>query len=123
MAKAPKEILFPPHIIAINKPVGLTSASYLNKLKWRLPIGVGKIGHFGTLDPFASGLLLIGLAGATRLSNFIQRDCPKTYIATGILGLSSPTGDLTASDEMIISKKVNDSIVHMSKVELDKKAL
>ncbi len=67
----------------------------IRDLKRTLKTGFGKIGHFGTLDPFASGLLLVGIAGAARLNNFIHDELPKTYIAYGILGKETETGDLT----------------------------
>jgi tRNA pseudouridine55 synthase len=52
----------------------------------------GKVGHAGTLDPFATGLLLIMLDRATRLQRFLV-GLPKTYLATARLGWRSSTGD------------------------------
>jgi tRNA pseudouridine55 synthase len=51
-----------------------------------------KAGHAGTLDPFATGLLLVLLGGATRLQRFLTA-MPKTYLATARLGWRSSTGD------------------------------
>jgi tRNA pseudouridine55 synthase len=51
-----------------------------------------KAGHAGTLDPFATGLLLVLLGGATRLQRFLTA-LPKTYLATARLGWRSSTGD------------------------------
>jgi tRNA pseudouridine55 synthase len=51
-----------------------------------------KAGHAGTLDPFATGLLLVLLGGATRLQRFLIA-MPKTYLATARLGWHSSTGD------------------------------
>jgi tRNA pseudouridine55 synthase len=51
-----------------------------------------KVGHAGTLDPFATGLLLILLGRATRMQRFLV-DLPKTYLATARLGWRSSTGD------------------------------
>lgn len=59
-------------------------------------MGFGKIGHFGTLDPFASGLLMIGVGGAARLNDYIHEYMPKTYLAVGKLGIETPTGDYTS---------------------------
>lgn len=59
-------------------------------------MGFGKIGHFGTLDPFAEGVLMIGTGGAARLNDFIHEYLPKTYLATGKLGEETPTGDPTS---------------------------
>jgi tRNA pseudouridine55 synthase len=61
-----------------------------------LPPGFGKIGHFGTLDPFASGVLMIGVCGAARLNDFIHDSMPKTYLAVGKVGIETPTGDYTS---------------------------
>ncbi len=57
--------------------------------------GRPKIGHFGTLDPFACGVLLIGINGAQRLNDYIHDYLPKTYLAVGKLGIYSDTGDMT----------------------------
>lgn len=57
---------------------------------------LGKIGHFGTLDPFACGVLLIGVGGAARLNDYIHDLYPKTYLAVGKLGEETETGDFTA---------------------------
>jgi tRNA pseudouridine55 synthase len=59
-------------------------------------MGFGKIGHFGTLDPFASGVLMVGICGAARLNDFIHDFLPKTYLAVGKLGIETPTGDYTS---------------------------
>ncbi|HET7110466.1 MAG TPA: hypothetical protein VFI41_06310, partial [Gemmatimonadales bacterium] len=56
--------------------------------------GVRRVGHTGTLDPFASGLLVLLLGRATRLARFVEgRD--KTYLATAELGVTTDTDDLT----------------------------
>lgn len=73
----------------------MTSYDVVRHFKRHLPTGFGKIGHFGTLDPFASGVLMIGIAGAARLNDFIHEYLPKTYLAVGKLGVETPTGDLT----------------------------
>ena len=54
-----------------------------------------KIGHFGTLDPFASGLVMVGVGGATRLAPLVHEYLKKSYCAKGILGEKRDTGDLT----------------------------
>lgn len=73
----------------------MTSYDVIRHFKRNLPDGYGKIGHFGTLDPFASGVLLIGVAGAARLNDYVHEHAPKTYLAVGKLGVETPTGDLT----------------------------
>ena len=74
------------------KPKGITSTGVLNEIKRHF--GVKKIGHTGTLDPFASGLLLLLLGKATRLAEYYQK-LPKTYRAVGLLGVETDTYDIT----------------------------
>ncbi|WP_372654967.1 hypothetical protein [Halobacteriovorax sp.] len=92
---------FGPFVFNVYKPEGMTSSDALRHFKYHLPKGFGKIGHFGTLDPFAEGVLLVAIGQAPRFNNYIHDQFPKTYLATGVLGLESPTGDLTANEEEI----------------------
>jgi tRNA pseudouridine55 synthase len=94
--KRNKETLFPPLVFNVFKPARCTSYDVVRHFKRHLPQGFGKIGHFGTLDPFASGVLMIGIAGAARLNDFIHEFLPKTYLAVGKLGIETPTGDYTS---------------------------
>lgn len=91
-----KTPLFPPLVFNVFKPARITSYDVVRHFKRHLPIGFGKIGHFGTLDPFASGVLMIGICGAARLNDFIHDFLPKTYLAVGKLGIETPTGDYTS---------------------------
>jgi len=85
---------FPPLVFNLYKPAGTGSQDVVRALKRALPKGTyGKIGHFGTLDPFACGVLMVGVGGAARLNDLIHADCPKTYLARGLLGVSTATGD------------------------------
>lgn len=86
-----------PLIFNAFKPPRMTSFDVVRHFKRNLPKGYGKIGHFGTLDPFASGVLMIGVNGAAKLNNFIHELLPKTYLAVGKLGVETETGDLTVS--------------------------
>jgi tRNA pseudouridine55 synthase len=90
--------IFGPFFFKINKPVGISSFDVIRKLKQFLPPAIGKIGHFGTLDPFADGLMLVGIGPATRLNTYSQ-GLVKEYIATGKFGVSSVTGDNTAPED------------------------
>lgn len=81
-----------PFIININKPAGITSYDVIRKWKPVLKTS-GKVGHFGTLDPFADGVLMLGVAGAQRLNDYIHTYLPKTYLAKGKLGVETNTGD------------------------------
>jgi tRNA pseudouridine55 synthase len=76
-------------VLLYDKPAGVTSHDIVAKV--RRERGT-KAGHAGTLDPFATGLLLILLGRATRLQRFLI-GLPKTYLATAHLGWCSSTGD------------------------------
>ncbi|HET7454950.1 MAG TPA: tRNA pseudouridine(55) synthase TruB [Solirubrobacterales bacterium] len=76
-------------VLLFDKPAGITSHDAVARV--RRERGV-KAGHAGTLDPFATGLLLILLGRATRLQRFLV-GLPKTYLATARLGWRSTTGD------------------------------
>lgn len=91
-----------PFIIPINKPAGITSFDCIRRMRPRLfeCLGKGKgrrklkIGHFGTLDPFADGILLVGTGKAMRLMNLVQESLKKRYSAIGFFGEKTITGDL-----------------------------
>lgn len=78
-------------LINLNKPTGITSRAAVDRVK-RL-VGRAKIGHTGTLDPLASGVLVICIGPATRLAEFVQGQT-KAYRATFLLGRTSPTEDV-----------------------------
>ena len=79
-------------LLPIYKPVGYSSAEIGNWLKKIFQIK--KLGHTGTLDPFAEGLLLFLLGKATRLAEYYI-SLPKEYIAVGLLGIETDTEDIT----------------------------
>lgn len=79
-----------PGILLVDKPGGLTSHDVVART--RKAFGTRKIGHAGTLDPMATGLLVIGIEGATRLLTYIV-GADKTYYATIRLGQSTSTDD------------------------------
>jgi tRNA pseudouridine55 synthase len=74
-----------------DKPAGVTSHDVVAGVRRGLERGV-KVGHAGTLDPFATGLLLILVGRATRVQRFLM-ELPKTYEATARFGAVSSTGD------------------------------
>src|SRR5215204_5382247 len=78
-------------ILNLNKPAGISSAAAVGKVKRLLPRGT-KIGHAGTLDPFATGVLLLLIGKATKLCEKLM-DEPKQYEATVKLGATTPTDD------------------------------
>jgi tRNA pseudouridine55 synthase len=73
------------------KPAGVTSHDVVAEVRRSLPRGT-KVGHAGTLDPFATGLLLILVGRATRAQRFLM-ELPKAYRAVARLGWTSTTGD------------------------------
>lgn len=77
-------------IINLNKPAGMTSRRAVDIVA-RLA-GTKRVGHAGTLDPLASGVLVVCLGWATRLVSYIQQR-PKRYRATFLLGVRSDTDD------------------------------
>jgi tRNA pseudouridine55 synthase len=86
-----------PLVFNVYKPEGPSSFNVVSHFKRNLNYNFGKIGHFGTLDPFAEGVLLIGVQGAQKLNNYIHELLPKTYRAIGIFGIKTDTGDLTTA--------------------------
>jgi tRNA pseudouridine55 synthase len=77
-------------ILLIDKPAGMTSHDVVDRV--RKVFSTRKVGHAGTLDPFATGLLIVGVGDATkRLQTYVGLD--KTYEATARLGATSDTFD------------------------------
>ena len=81
-------------IILINKEKGLTSRDVVNKISKKLQIK--KIGHAGTLDPIATGLLVIGVGKGTKILDLLTLD-QKEYIATVSIGFKTDTYDITGN--------------------------
>lgn len=83
----------------MDKPAGPTSHDAVARV--RRALGVKAVGHAGTLDPFATGLLVILAGPATRLARFVERE-RKTYLAEARLGVRTatddPTGDVIPGD-------------------------
>jgi len=78
-----------PGILVFDKPAGVTSHDVVAQVRRERG---GKVGHAGTLDPFATGVLTILLGRATRLQRYLL-GLSKTYVATARLGWTSTTGD------------------------------
>ena len=75
----------------MDKPAGPTSHDVVDVIRRRLGRGT-KVGHTGTLDPFATGLLVVLVGRATRLATYLT-ELDKTYLATVRTGFTSATGD------------------------------
>lgn len=80
----------PEGLLLIDKPSGITSHDAVARV--RRALGTKKVGHAGTLDPMATGLLIIGVGRATRLLRFLG-ELPKTYEGTFLLGMETDTLD------------------------------
>src|SRR3954453_4580932 len=78
-------------VLNLDKPAGLSSARVVSRVKRLLPRGT-KIGHAGTLDPFATGVLLLLVGKATKLCEQLM-DSPKQYEAVIKLGATTATDD------------------------------
>lgn len=79
-------------VVLVNKPIGITSFAAVKKVSKQLH--ASKVGHCGTLDPFASGLLIVTINNATKIARFIESQ-NKEYIATLVLGIKTDSGDNT----------------------------
>ena len=82
-------------VVLYPKPAGVTSHDVVAQVRSQLSEEAGrrvKVGHAGTLDPFATGLLLVLVGSATRAQRFLM-ELPKTYRAVARLGWTSDTGD------------------------------
>lgn len=97
-------------ILIINKPQWLTSHDVVLKLRKKL--GQQKIGHAGTLDPIATGVLVLVLGKATKqVTKLINQD--KSYDVTLVFGIKTDTGDITG--KILDKKEVKD--IDISKIK------
>ena len=88
-------------IILVDKPKGITSFDVIRRL--RRELGITKMGHAGTLDPLATGLMIVGIgAGTKKLESYLK--LPKTYEAVVRIGERRSTGDMEG--EILESKDV-----------------
>lgn len=88
-------------IVLINKEEGLTSRDVVNKIVKKL--NLKKVGHAGTLDPIAKGLLVIGIGKGTKILDLLTMNT-KEYIATSKIGIETDTLDISGN----ILNKTND---------------
>lgn len=87
-------------ILLIDKPKGITSFDVIRRL--RRELNIKKMGHAGTLDPLASGLMILGIgAGTKKLTEYIK--LPKEYVAEVRIGERRTTGDMEGE---IVEEKV-----------------
>jgi len=98
-------------ILIVDKPEGLTSHDVVARL--RRILKTKRIGHTGTLDPFATGVLVMLVGKATRLAQFLDKD-KKEYQATIRFGFETDTGDVSGSPKRIQNSKFK---IQNSKIE------
>ena len=97
--------------VNVNKPTGISSSFVVQKVKKALCSACGqkvKVGHFGTLDPLASGVLPIAVGTATRLFDYAQAKV-KVYQATFLFGVETDTfdreGAVTRTSDKIVARE------------------
>jgi tRNA pseudouridine55 synthase len=102
----------PEGLILVDKPAGLTSHDVVDVVRKRLR--TRKVGHAGTLDPMATGLLIVGVGRATRLLRFLS-DLPKTYEGSARLGQETDTldadGTIVRTSEVAITRHALEAAV------------
>jgi tRNA pseudouridine55 synthase len=103
-------------ILLIDKPLHWTSFQAVNKMKWILKSKLGlkkiKIGHAGTLDPLATGLLLVCTGKFTKRIEELQGQA-KEYTGTFYIGATTPSYDLeTEIDATFRTSHINDALIH-----------
>ena len=100
----------PEGLLLVDKPSGMTSHDAVDAV--RRSLGTRRVGHAGTLDPMATGLLVVGVGRATRLLRYLG-ELPKTYAATGRLGEETDT--LDADGEIVRTAPVDVSLAEVER--------
>ena len=90
-------------VLNLNKPAGVTSRAVVDMVVW--PLRGINVGHAGTLDPLATGVLVVCVGAATRLIEYVQR-MSKTYRTTVLLGARSDTLDADGQVDAVESPRV-----------------
>jgi tRNA pseudouridine55 synthase len=109
--------------VLVDKPGAMTSHDVVQQV--RRALGTRAAGHTGTLDPFATGLLIVLVGRATRLSRFVEGQS-KTYLATARLGQRTDTDDLTgctigvATEVAIPEFQVRDALAQFQGTQLQR---
>ncbi|GGW55450.1 tRNA pseudouridine synthase B [Winogradskyella epiphytica] len=103
-------------VLLIDKPLTWTSFQVVNKLRWAIRQAYGikkiKVGHAGTLDPLATGLLVICTGKMTKQINTFQGQ-EKEYTGTFVIGGTTPSFDLeTEVDQSFPTEHITDELIH-----------
>lgn len=114
-----KEAFLNGQVILIDKPLEWTSFQVVNKVRWLIKKNIGvkkiKVGHAGTLDPLATGLLILCTGKMTKKIERFQGQ-EKTYSGTLQLGATTPSYDLeTAIDQSFTTDHINPQLVEATK--------
>ncbi len=112
-------------LLAIDKPLEWTSFQVVNKLRWHIKkkfeLKKIKVGHAGTLDPLASGLLLICTGKMTKQIQDFQAQV-KTYTGTFVLGSTTPSYDLeTEVDATYPTAHITEELIHQTSKQFEGK--
>ena len=99
-------------VLLVDKPYKMTSQDCITYVKKKL--NITKIGHAGTLDPLATGLLVVLLGDATKLSNYLLEE-DKEYVAKVLIGKSTPTWDLESDFDEI--KKIDKDLINEESID------
>ena len=109
-------------IVLIDKPTGITSFDVIRRLRRQL--NIKKMGHAGTLDPMASGLMIIGVGeGTKKLTDYIKLD--KEYVAEILVGVKTESGDLegVVLEERLITDEEVEEIFSGEKISSTLKSM
>ena len=102
-------------LVLVDKPQGFTSHDVVAKV--RKAVGTKKVGHAGTLDPLATGLLVLGIESGTKLLTFLV-GADKTYLATIRLGVSTVSDD-SESEVLKIAPADELEAITVERIELE----
>ncbi|MFL6373808.1 MAG: tRNA pseudouridine(55) synthase TruB [Pyrinomonadaceae bacterium] len=103
-------------LLVIDKPAGITSHDVVNRV--RRVLGIKRVGHTGTLDPFATGVMVVIVGRATRLAQFLDKD-QKEYTATVRFGFETDTGDATGTRKSDTGVPNKDAATRLASVDWD----
>ncbi len=106
--------------IVVDKPLGWTSFDVVNKIRWHLKQKLGvkkiKVGHAGTLDPLATGVLVLCVGKNTKLIEALMAG-KKTYTGTILLGKTTPSYDLeTSYDQEYPTEHITTELIEEARV-------
>ncbi len=99
-----------PELLCIDKPAHMTSFGVVARV--RRILGVKKAGHAGTLDPLATGLMIVGVgSGTKRLTGLVKQD--KEYVAEILIGQRRSTGDMegVVLDERVVTEPISQKLM------------